>query len=549
MLLRDWMLGIKTGFMLLGVFACLGMLSLACKRQSRVDADFSTKKTNLLTIGNGREPVTLDPHKAAAWADLRVIEGLFEGLVVMHPVTKKAVGGVAEEWESSEDGLVWRFKLRADVRWSDGSQLTAHDFVRSAKRMLGADFGSEIVVHFLYPLKNAEAYHLGAMEDFAEVGIRAPSDWELEMELDYPSAAFLTQLSYFFPVKEAGFPENSYWDGRKQWGRDGATTSNGAYQLLSWNTNEMISLKKNPYYWDADSVAIEQIQLLPIEDMMAEERAFRNGQIQITSKVPSGKIRWYQTNEPTRIRMDERMGLFFIQLNHSVYPLHDRRVRQALAKTVNREAIVDAVLKDGKPVAEWIVPPSTVDRLPVESPLSFDPEAARHLFELAGFPGGSGFPKLTFSINSSAAYQALAETVQYSWKEELGIEITIVSQEWKAFLGAVEAGDFEIARYGYVPLYPDPYPLLKILTTGGTENFTGWSNASFDRLVDQAKVASDPVARNRLLKEAENLLLEDVPVIPVFFYNSVYLIDPRISGWEPDLMDRHPFKFLDWKDQ
>ena len=530
------------------VFSCTAIVLLlvpaACKRQSGGQEDISIKKWKTLSIGNGREPVTLDPHLAASWADLRVIEGLFEALVVIDPISGEPIGGVATEWESWNRGLSWRFMIRDDAKWSDGTALTAHDFVQSAKRMLNPQFGSDIVVHFLYPLKNAEAYHVGEIEAFDRVGIVAESSHVLRLELDYSSPALLTQLSYFFPVNRSSIEEGRYFDGRIQWGAGGARISNGAFLLEEWVTNERIVLKKNPYYWDAASVSLDRVEVLPIEDVIAEERAFRSGQIHVTSKVPAGKVQWYLDNDPDQLRLDPRLGLFFLQLNHEVTPLQNVNVRKALAKSIDREELVRSVLRDGKRGAHFIVPPDLVGGEWGDSPLSFDVREAQELMELAGYPGGKGFPKLTFSINTSVPYQALAEAVQFGWKKHLGIEVEIENQEWKSFLSSVESRDYEIARYGYVPLYPDAYPLFQIFTYLGTENFTGWSHSRYDALVEQAKSEFDTEKRHGLLREAEGILLHDAPIIPVFFYNSAYLLNPSVEGWHPDLMDRHPLKFV-----
>ena len=522
------------------------LMPMGCEKSSRSNADLSTKKSKTLSIGNGREPVTLDPHKASSWADLRVIEGLFEGLVLLDPVSKEPIGGVADSWESWNQGKNWRFSIRKDANWSDGSRITAHDFVKSAQRMLGPDFGSDIVVHFLYPLKNAQAFHQGQLNDFESVGIVAESDDSLLFELEYSSLAFLTQLSYFFPVKEEGSIVGHYFDGRYQWGGGGAGVSNGPYLLGSWTTNEQVVIRKNENYWDASSVSIDQIIFYPIDNSLAEERAFRSGQLQITSKVPSGRMSWYVENRPELLRVEPRVGLFFIQLNHSVPPLDNVYVRRALAKSIDRKLIVGSVLKDGKKPASGIAPAEVLDRSNSSASLGYDPGEAQELLKLAGFENGDGFPRLKFAINTSVAYQALAEAVQYGWKKNLGIEVEIVNQEWKAFLGAIESGDYQIARYGYVPLYPDPYPLFQIFTTEGTENFTGWSNSEYDQLVERAKVEIDPDKRDNLFVEAEKVLLSEAPIIPVFYYNSVYLIDSEVSGWNSDPMDRHPLKFLEY---
>lgn len=517
---------------------------VGCKKQLKDVENSWQVEQKTLSIGNGREPVTLDPHKAASWADLRVIEGLYEGLTVIHPETKEILGGVAESWVLSDDGKTWRFKIRENAKWSNGITITAHDFVLSAKRILGPEFGSDIVVHFLYSVKNAEAYHLGQLDSFDEVGVFAESNTVLVIEVDFQNPAFLTQLSYFFPVSSSGFEDDEFFDGRYQWGHGSMVVSNGAYRLESWVVNEKISLIKNPYYWDHLSVAIDRVSFLPIEDLNTEERAFRSGQIQITAKVPPGKVEWYKRNDPNKLRTDPRLGLFFLQLNQDIAPLSDVKVRLALAKAINREEIVESVLRDGKLPANGIIPASFLNLRENEDSLVFDPAEARRLLSEAGFPGGKGFPQLEFLINTSNTYQALAEAIQYGWKRHLGVEVDIFNQEWKVFLAAVESRDYEVARYGYVPLYPDAYPLFQIFTSEGTENYTGWRNPLYDQLVENARREVNQDDRNRLFRQAESLLLEEVPIIPVFYYNSAYLISPEVNGWKPDLMDRHPLKFV-----
>jgi oligopeptide transport system substrate-binding protein len=410
--------------------------------------------------------------------------------------------------------------------------------------MLDPALGSDIVVHFLYPLKNAEEYHNGEVKSFGAVGIKAVEEMTLVFELAYPSASFLTQISYFFPLSVADFPEDSSVHLSSRWGTDGIRVSNGAFTLKSWVTNESIVLEKNPNYWDHERVKLDAVHIYPIADVAAEERAFRSGQLHITSKVPPGRVAWYIEANPTVLRTDQRLGLFFLQLNHNVDPLQKTNVRLALAKSIDREQLVDLVLKDGKEAASWFLPPKLSGRTRLEGPLGFDVVEARRLLNEAGYPGGVGFPKLTFLINTSEIYQALAEAIQYMWSINLGIEVSLESKEWKTFLTTVESRDYEIARYGYVPLYPDAYPLLNILTSGGTENFTAWSNESFDSYVNLSRTEGNRRLRTQIFRDAENLLLSDCPVIPIFFYNSVYLIHPSVEGWYPDLMDRHPLKYV-----
>jgi oligopeptide transport system substrate-binding protein len=252
--------------------------------------------------------------------------------------------------------------------------------------MLDPHMGSEIVVHFLYPLKNAENYHRGNLTRFDEVGIHAENDRTLQFELEYPSTSFLVQLSYFFPVQESSFPEGRFRDGAFRWGIEEANVSNGAYRLKRWVTNELIVLEKNPFYWDIEKVRLDEIHFFPISDLSAEERAFRAGQLDITSKVPNGRVAWYQENVPQALRVDERLGLFFLQLNHGIEPLNKVEVRKALAMSINRKELVDLVLKDGKQAASWVLPPGLLHRSTDNSPLAYDVLEAQRLLTSVGFP-------------------------------------------------------------------------------------------------------------------------------------------------------------------
>ena len=499
----------------------------------------------ILHLGNGAEPVDLDPHVITGVTEFNIIRALLEGLVDENPHTLKPEPGAAERWEISADGLQYTFHLRGDARWSNGDPVTAHDFVFSFRRMLTPALGARYA-YMLYPLKNAEQFHRGELDDFSQVGVRAEEEHTLHLELEHPVPYLLSLLTHnsWYPVhpptvRAAGGEDRP----GTRWTRPESFVGNGPFNLQSWEHGKRIIVTRSPTYWDRETVCLNEIHFHAISDSSIEERSFRAGQLHVTGTIPLDRIDWYRKNRPEVLRLDPYLGTYYFLLNVQRPPLDDVRVRRALAKAINRQAIVDYVTRGGEAPARHFTP-EKLDAYETSARLADSPESARALLAEAGYPGGEGFPQLQFLINTSDAHARIAQAVQQMWREELGISINIVNMEWQVYLATTQEGNYQIARAGWIGDYLDPNTFLDLWVTGGGNNRTGWSNTDYDEAVNAAARTSDPQERMRYFDTAENILIREMPVIPLYFYRSKSLIQPAVRGWHPTLLDRHPYKHV-----
>jgi oligopeptide transport system substrate-binding protein len=524
----------------------IGLLSaavIACGGGDRpVDA---AARDGILLMGNGSEPMSLDPHLVTGVPENRVISALIEGLISYHQTdADEPEPGVAEAWEHNGDYTVWRFRLRENARWTNGDPVTAGDFAYSWQRILSPALGSQYA-EMLYVIRNAREFHEGQIQDFGQVGVRAVDDRTLEVALKGPTPHFLTMLKHysFFPVNPRAVEQfGGMTERQNRWSTVENYVGNGPFRLAQWTTNQIIRVEKNPEYWDADRVRLNEIRFFPIENVNSEETAFRAGRLHLTSTVSPDRIPSFRETMGDQLRIDPYLGTYFFRLNVTRAPLNDPRVREALNLAVDRQLLVDRVAQGGQQPATGFTPPG-LDAYPPMERVGFNPERARQLLADAGFPDGRGFPKKEILINTSEAHRKIAEAIQAMWRQHLGIDVGIYNQEWKVYLDSQSNLDYDISRAGWIGDYPHPMTFLEIFTTGNGNNDTGWSNANYDALIRQAQ-AADPEQRLRLLRQAETILLTELPVVPIYFYTRTYLLDPRVQGWHPTLLDNRPYKYV-----
>lgn len=512
-------------------------------RERQVEA---AAKDGILLIGNGSEPKALDPHLVTGVPENRIISSLLEGLISYHPTNDlEPEPGVAESWEHNDDFTVWRFKLRDTARWSNGEWVTAGDFVYSWQRILSPELGSEYA-EMLYVLRNAQAFHQGRLNDFGQVGVKALDDRTLEVTLAGPTPYFLNMLKHysFFPVNPRAVEQGGGMTNRQNsWSTVENYVGNGPFRPTQWTTNQIIKVAKSPTYWDSARVKLNEIHYFPIENVKSEETAFQAGRLHLTSTVSPDKIPVFRRERPDELRIDPYLGLYFYRINVTRPPFNDPRVREALNLALDRKLLVERVAQGGQRAASGIVPPGMQD-YPESEVVQFNPERARQLLAEAGFPGGRGFPRKEVLINTSEAHRKIAEAIQAMWRQNLGIDVGIYNQEWKVYLDSQSQLNYDLSRAGWIADYAHPMTFLEIFTTGNGNNDTGWSNPRYDALIRQARTAQSEPERMRLMKEAERLLLEGLPVIPIYWYTRTYLKDPRVSGWDPKLLDNHPYKYV-----
>ena len=517
-------------------------LSISCTpNRTNVERGLDSQE---LFIGIGSEPEGLDPHLVSGVTEHYVLLSLFEGLTTVHPETLEILPGVAASWDIADDGLSYIFYLDPKAKWSNGDSLRASDFVFSYERILSPKLGAPYA-YMLYSIRGAEAFHKGKTKDFSTVGVRAIDDRTLEIELESVTPYFLSLPTHFtwWPVHPETILEHGAMTDRiSKWTKAKHFVGNGPFQLESWKLNNAITVNRNPHYRETGSVHLNGIHFMPINSE-TEERAFRAGQIHITSSIPTARIDWYRSNRPQNIRFDPYLGIYYYLINTSNGPLKDPKVRQALAYSINREQLTEYVLKGGQKPAYHFTPPNT-GGYTAEVGFSYDPEKARALLAEAGFPNGQDFPKFELLYNTSESHKTIAEAIQQMWKKELGIEISLYNQEWKVYLDSRQKSEFDIARAAWIGDYLDPYTFLSLGISDSGNNHSHWKSDHFDALMKATTQTLDPTLRFQLFQQAESELIEAMPFIPLFFYVRSLLIDESVQGWHSNILDYHPYQYL-----
>lgn len=517
--------------------------AVGCSPAERV-VDVGVRE-QVLHFGNGAEPQDLDPHLMTGVPEFHVMDALFEGLVSIDPHTREPAPGVAENWDVSADGRVYTFHLHETAKWSDGVPLTARDFVESYERIMNPVLAAEYAYLFDI-IENGPAYIAGELTDFERVGVKAPDDHTLVIRLRHPVPYFLTLITYncWGPVPMHVLDR---FDGRRQrgtrWTREGNLVGNGAFRLVRWDPNQVLVAERNPHYWDADRVKLSAIHFHPIESIDTEERMFRSGQLHLTNDVPASKIPGYQAMAESPLRMEPQLGTYYYRFNVTKPPFDDARVRRAFSLTIDRSTLVTRVTTGGETVGVSVTPPGTGGFSPTVQ-VRYDPDEARRLLAEAGFPGGVGFPVAELLYNTSENHRRIAEAVQQMWKRELGVDVRLYNQEWKVYLDSTHHLNYTIARTAWVAVYDDANQFLEVFTTGNPNNLTGWGNAEYDRLHAASMAETDPARRMAQLQALDAMLLREMPAVPVYHYAQAYLIDPRVRGWEPNPLDKHPYKYI-----
>ena len=497
--------------------------------------------------GNGSEPQGLDPHIVTGVPEHHILISLCEGLTIPNPNPNDMNGymaGTAESWSISDDGKEYVFNINKNAKWSNGESVTADDFVWSWKRILTASLGSQYP-DMLYYLEGAYEYHNGLIDDFDQVGVKSIDEHTLQVNLKNPTPFFLGLLSHYstWPVhKETVLKFGDIDDRNGEWTRPGNFVCNGPFQLKTWELNNKIVVEKNPHYYDASIVQLNEIHYYPVTNVMTEDRMFRAGQLHLTSTLPSQKCPIYIEENPN-LRIDPYMGTYFYRINTENEVLKDVKVRKALAYSIDRQLLVDKVTKCGQIPAYSFTPPGTNGYQPTTE-IPFDPVLAKSLLDEAGFSEENPFPKLEILFNTNEDHRKLALAIQQMWQINLGIEVELVNQDWKVYLNREMIGDFQISRAGWIGDYEDPNTFLDLMRPNRGNNKTGWENMEYDALVQKANTINNQAERYELLYKAEEILIENMPVIPLYTYVRAYQLSPDVKGFSPHILDHHHPKFI-----
>ncbi|MGK0241363.1 MAG: oligopeptide transport system substrate-binding protein [Candidatus Pelagisphaera sp.] len=520
-------------------FFALSLAIVSCTQKPKPTEEATEQ--GILLIGNGEEPNSLDPHIASSVAEAHVLYSLFEGLVSPHPDDPNRIApGVASDWEYDSESNRYIFNLRSDALWSDGSPVTAYDFQRSVQRALGSKFGTSYPEMF-FDLKNAEAYFQNKISNFELVGINATSDHTVEIELEKPSPHFLQKLKHFswLPVPIDSIQKSGDWKSRStRWATQETIVSNGPFMLQNWSRNSVIEVSKNNLYWDSENVSLNGIRFFPYENAQVEYRAFQSGQLHVTDKIPTEEL-GQMTSDSSKQQSDSFLATSYLILNTASEKLHNHSLREALARAIDKESLVNDINQSGKPAYSFTPPGLANYKLP--SSYKYNPEKARQLIREA-FPNPDDIPQLSILVSNIPASKAIGETLQAMWTETLGLEIELRNMEAKTLFSSLNSGDFDISYLTWSGDYEDPIAFLDLWKSQNAKNRARWSSPEFDKLLDVAETGLE--SRMDLLSEAETILLNESPIIPLIWKTKDYCIDEQVSNWMPALLDMRNYKHI-----
>ena len=533
------------------IFSILsGILLSNCGDGKNSAEKFAEEK--ILLVGNNSEPQSLDPHKATAVADGKIIGTLLEGLVRPDPQNEAGVlPGAAESWEHNEDASVWTFHLRKEGVWSDGTPLTAHDFVYAYRRILHPEFGGRYA-EMLYPLQGAEAFNKG-QAGAESVGVKALDAYTLQLTLNGPTPHLPQLLLHFTwsPIPAHHVEANGgMFDRRSRWARTDNWVGNGAYVADAHHLNNYLSVKPNPRYHRAAEVKNRGIRFLPIVNGYTETRMYLGGKLHISNNVPPEMISYAAQQAPQDFCRDPYYCTIFYRLNTTRKPLNDVRVREALSLAIDREALVHKVVRGAGTPTFCFTPPGAgyCAAQPQAATMSQAERVARarQLLAEAGYPNGQGFPTLVLMTTSRDVQRIMAETIQAMWAESLGVHVEIRACEWTAYKAAQQSMEYDISSSSWSGDYLDPATFVELWRSGGGNNCTGWGDPAFDAATAAAATTGDPAARNQHLQEAERLMLQAHPIIPLYHSERTYLRSARhVRGRQPRLLDNFPLDAIE----
>jgi len=486
----------------------------------------------------GSEPLSLDPQLNRALDGGSVINNTFEGL--FRYTDNKIMPAIAESYLVSKDGLTYTIKLKK-TKWSDGSALTAADFEYAWKRALNPETASEYAYQ-LYHIEGGRAYNTGTGKR-DEVAVKALDADTLEVVLTAPTPYFLDLLTFFtyFPTKQSVVEASKNGD----WARDPKqVVSNGPFFLSQYKIGGKLVLIKNPHYWDADSVLLDRINAYMIVDESTMLTAYESGELDIIDSILTSELPRLQAEE-SALKTIPTIGTYFYAFNTRVKPLDNVLVRKALSLAIDRKTLVESVTKAGEIPASGFTPPGLYDANGNEfqkvagdydtQPNKADLDTARKLLAEAGFKDIAQFPKLEIVYNTNETHKIIAEAIQYMWQTNLGIDVTLTNQEWAVLQETKRLGNFTIAKAGWFGDYADPMSMLEIMTQSSAINVTGWSNATYDALIEAAKLETGQ-QRFDLLYKAQAILMEEAPIMPLYYNTDQFMVSERIKHYDKTAM-------------
>ena len=493
-----------------------------------------------LVFNLGADPETIDPTINTASEASTVILNAFECIMTLDE-NDNAVEGAAESVEVSDDGLVYTIKLRKDGKWSDGEPVVADNFKYSWVRALTKENAAEYAYQ-LYYIKNAEKYYNGeATAD--ELGINVIDDYTLEVTLEDPTTYFPQLLAFptYAPLREdivSADPEG--WATKPE-----TYVTNGAFKLVQWDMKDQLVFEKNENYWNKDSIKLDKLTFKLVTDDTTAYSELQAGNFDVVNSVPTNEIEPGQ--EAGLVHVSPKLGTYYFGINVGKQDdmaedvktaLSNKLVRQAINLAIDRQEIIDNVGKAEQVAAYSFVPEGIYnpDGTEFADKEYYDPsdmdgniEKAKELLKEAGYENGEGLPTIELMYNSEGAHKDICQIVQENLAK-IGINIELANQEWAVFLNTRQQGGYEIARQGWIGDYSDPMTFLDLFVTGGGNNDSGYSNPEYDALIAAAKVETDPDKRKEQLREAEDILMDDMPILPIYYYTTVMGWNENVKG-------------------
>ncbi len=493
--------------------------------------------------GNDTDPVSLDHHKTSTIAEANLSRDLYEGLVIYDPKAE-LMPGAAESWETSDDGLTYTFHLRADAKWSNGDDLTADDFVFAYRRIQDPETAAGYA-NILYPIKNAEAINKGDMPR-EELGVRAVDAKTFEITLENPTPFFLELLTHqtALPLHRASVEEHG-----DAFVQPGNLVSNGAYELVSFTPNDKIVMRKNPHFHDAENVQIDTINYIPFEDRATCLRRFEAGEVHSCSDIPAEQMDYMRETLGDQVRVTPYLGTYYLPIKVKKEKLSDPRVRRAISMVIDREFLAEEIWQ-GTMVPGYSMVPDGIANY--DNPVFLDykdtdildrEDQAKALLAEAGIEPGQLSVELRYntSENNKNTMTAVSEMLK-----SIGIESTLFEMEGTGYFDYLKQdGDFDICRAGWIGDYNDPQNFLFLFESDNLGfNYPRWANAEYDELMEQAETETDLQARAEILRQAETILLDEMPIIPILYYSSRALVSDKLKGWEDNIQDVHATRFM-----
>ncbi len=527
----------------LWLFATMAVMLLmtffaACSKQPQEAANevdrAATPVEQKLTFALQNEPDGLDPGITNNSFASPILLNVFEGLVI-YDESNSIVGGSAESWDISDDGLTYTFHLRNNLKWSDGTPLTADDFVYSYLRVLDPALGAQYTEMLTDYIVGAAAYYAGTA-DAASVGIAAPDAKTLVITLTQPTAYYIGILGMwvYSPVNEATVTAN----GDKWTLSADSYVSNGPFKMQKISFGEGYELVRNENYWNAANVKLDSVNFRFIPDPSTALVALENGDIDGQWEVPSADLPNLKATSDA-LQIIPSYGTTYYEINCSKAPYDDPLVRRALAMALDRTSLIENVLQStDNPAFSLIAPGYSVDGVAYDSGRSSyglsataDVAGAQALLAEAGFPNGEGFPTLELSYYTNETVKSIVEAMQQMWQENLGIKVNVSTEEWAVYYENIQALNYDVGAMGWGADYMHPMTFFPLRLSDGVMNNSGWGNAEYDSLVKQAQSETDPAEAMRLMRAADDVMMAEMPLIPLYFRSSPKMMAPYVKGW------------------